>query len=223
MIIDYNFLLFQYLLFDKIQFQKLYDYKNSILKPINNYTLNMCIPPEIVKIDRDGYIQLRQKVFAQIWIHYDHEYNNRLDIISRPAIQQFVITEDCEREGYHSKKIDLQIQWFLDYDGDVIFKTSEEESAFEIEERTINLHRLYKNNYVERKPEYLSAFIKKDKDFDIYTENAQTINRLTPAFDIFIKYNKDIEERLNTFYGKNTFSPHDGTIVKFCSFPAASD
>jgi hypothetical protein len=221
MLINYNNLLSNYLMFERIEFNKLYDYKNSILKPINNYSLNMCVPPEIVDINKDGYIHLRQPVFAQIWIHYDHDLNNRLDIVSRPAVEQFVVLEDIKKERYHSKQLQWQIQWFLDYDVDVIFKTPSIDSVIEVEEKTINLHQVYKKNFFERKPEYLNFVIKKDINFD--EDNSQVIDRLTPAFDFFIEYNKDIEERLNTFYGKNSFSPYDKTITKFCPIPAASD
>lgn len=192
-----------------IEKHRLNDYENSILKPINNYALRICPPPKFVDYDTN-HIVLRQHTYGEIWIKNDLE-ENFYKFVSRPAIQQFDILADIKvSKDFHPLSLRWQIQWYIDDDIDVVFKTSNSQDKFICAEQCYNFKKEYDDSSDELVPKHIGFLCKKNEKFE--EDGYEIINRLIPAFDIYIPYSETRLNRIRDFYANNKFLPIDGSI-----------
>ncbi len=157
--------------------------KNDFLKPLHNYAYIVVPKPE--KISNNRY---RQTCYSEYAIFF--EKDNKINMVSRPATQQF---KSIENPGYpipencFSNLFAWYCAWFIDIDAQINFVEPDvEDYAFCIPEKfSVNFKEKYKEPRIKLEPIWVPFFVKKDSKYIKSTYGK--IERLIPAYDMVIK------------------------------------
>lgn len=167
--------------------------KTSILKPINDYVYNLYPAPSFLKYE-DGYLYLRQKTHAEIWISTDPD--GSLNVIDKAWMHQFypsilkLENTDCFQTTFR-----FYNPWFVDANLDVqVINITDEYSPFSILEGT--LAKVNTNDHIIE-PNFIH-FQFKHKNLE--NREYGKIDRESPMFDLKIKASLEDLDRFNMFY-----------------------
>lgn len=171
-------------------------YKNKIIKPINAYTINFGIKPEL--IIKDNHIILRQSTHADIWV--EEKRKNTLYALDKTWMRQFYPSDQTldEQSDCYLAQYKFYTPWIIDDIVDVEIKGISE-SPFFVYPNTLtfnkinmDLHHIY--------PKWVYILIKKQSSMD--KEGFFVIKSNTPAFDIIVKDKKIIEKIIKEYNEK---------------------
>jgi hypothetical protein len=109
---------------------------NSILKPVNNYALNLYPRPEIISI-KDNLITFRQRTHAEIWVEERHD--NTLYALDKCHQRQFYpSSNNLENKQCFDPTYRFYIPWFINKNVKIeITEVKDEETPFYINAKTI--------------------------------------------------------------------------------------
>jgi hypothetical protein len=177
------------------------DLSNSIIKPVNDYAYNLYKAPEIIKYE-DGYVFLRQKTHAEIWVKRD--YKQGFYFLDRPHIRQFYTSDTIfKAENTFMMPYRFYVPWFIDNGSEFeVLQVNDEYSPFVIKE---NLYDPINTNSTIIEPAFVHFLFKKTGEHMLNPSHGK-ISIGTPMFDIKIKMDKREFVQLNDFYKKYKFS-----------------
>lgn len=171
----------------------------QILKPINDYVYNLYPAPEFLRYE-DGYIYLRQKTHADIWI--STEEDGRLNVIDKPWMHQFYpsIIKLSGSECFN-KTFRFYVPWFADFDTETyVVNATDEESPFLVLEGKLAP---VKTNEHILEPNFVHFQFKHK---NLINKTYGKIERGSSMFDLKIKVNKEDFNRFETFYKNYEFA-----------------
>jgi len=181
------------------QYIKNAKYKTSPIKPINRYVESLYPCPKLLSI-KDNIVTLQQENHADFFLLLKKD--GSLYNVDRPWMRQYYktkyepqIPEDCFNYVYK-----FYTPWYVDFDGEVIYKQSEN-SPFYIYEFTAkhNLVNQY-TRYLE--PNFVPFSFKKIGNHMI-DDGFGKILRGNSMFDIVFKADDIMINRVREFYEKN--------------------
>jgi hypothetical protein len=160
-------------------------YKNKIVKPINEYSINFGIKPELIL--ENGYIVLRQYTHADIWV--EKKGTKHLNALDKTWLRQFYPSDKIlqNRDDCYLAQYKMYTQWIVDENIDIEIR-SIPNSPFFVFPEIIKLNKIdikLKHIY----PKWIYFLIKKQDS--MVKDGFFIIENNTPAFDIIIK-DKDI-------------------------------
>lgn len=173
------------------------EYKESILKPLNNYVKNLYPAPKLISINNNT-IRLRQENHAEFFLL--KKKNGKLFNLDRPWIRQyyqtketFDILDDCFPSYYK-----FYVPWFLDEDIQVRFERPEVDSPFYIKP---SQHQYTKTTGEEKsiEPAFVT-FVFKDKGSHMVKDGFGKIKRKQAMFDIVFEADDIMISRIKEFY-----------------------
>ncbi len=172
-------------------------YKDSIIKPINQYLEYMAFPPKLISIVNNT-VTLQYQLFADIYLrkNKDKPYYHS----ERPWIRQYYQTKESWDSGDLKVTDAYKIFTFWVIDADITAKVYEADgSPFEVPDSVIRFYSIGKwDEYIV--PQFIPFKIKLEgshmKDNGRYGE----IYRGSPAFNIEFEANDIIVERVRKFY-----------------------
>lgn len=173
-------------------------YKNSPIKPINNYVMNLYPPPKLVHI-KDNRVRLRQGNHAEIFllVKEDGSFYN----LDRPWIRQYYLSDKdySQDKSCFEGIFRFYVPWVLDFNVTARILKPEEESPFLIYEDVINFSQI-PTNTLEIEPPFVNFHFKKEGAHMIDRDFAK-IKRQSPMYDIEFELN-DIMllNRIKEFY-----------------------
>lgn len=169
--------------------------KNSILKPVNDYVYNLYPAPELIKYE-DGYIYLRQRTHAEIWVKRD--YRLGFYFLDRPHIRQFYTSDKIiKAENTFMVPYRFYSPWFIDLEGDFeVLQVKDEYCPFIIEEST---HSKIDTNLNILEPTFINFLFKKTGEHMLNPVHGK-ISIGTPMFDIKKQVTELEYQRFEKFY-----------------------
>lgn len=174
--------------------------KNSILKPVNDYVYNLYPAPEFIKYE-DGYVYLRQRTHAEIWVKLD--YTLGFYFLDRPHIRQFY----CSQKTFKADNTFLTPYrfyepWFFDLNREYeILAVEDEYTPFVIEESTVPV---FNTNLPVFEPHFTNFLFKKNGDHMLDPTHGK-ISIGTPMYDMKIKVDERELSLLKDFYSAYKF------------------
>lgn len=172
-------------------------YKNSILKPINNYVLNLYPKPDLIYKDK-GQVILRQKTHADIWLYKEPTY---LYVIDRPHQRQFYPSKTnnfISKDTTFNDQFRFYIPWIFDADCTIQYVNVDgEESPFFVLNKNIK-YNVIEKDLEQIETEFIPFYIYKEGKYKI-DEDYGIIKCGTPAYDIIIKDKKVINKLLEIY------------------------
>lgn len=173
-------------------------YKDSVMKPINSYVENLYPNPELVSINKDTVI-LRQYNHAEILLI---EEDGKLKALDRPWIRQFY-NSSHNREpsiGCFPDAFVFYAPWFIDGNASVTFHSSPESPILVYNKDYSYVSIPDNTRYVE--PLMVPFRFKRSGDH-MESDTVGKIKRKSPLFDMTIRADDIIIERVRNFYEKN--------------------
>jgi hypothetical protein len=168
---------------------------NSLIKPINDYVYHLYPKPDLIKYE-DGYLYLRQRTHAEIWIKKN--YNEGFYFLDRPWIRQFYPSnKQMKNKNCFLTTYKFYCPWFVDLDIDFeILQVQDEKTPFLIEEGIFK-----KNNtdVIIIEPNFVNFLFKKNGEHMLNSEHGK-ISIGTAMYDIKIKINKNDYNQIYNFY-----------------------
>lgn len=172
-------------------------YKNSILKPINNYVLHLYPKPELISYKEDELV-LRQKTHADIWLY---DYKKYLYVLDRPHQRQLYpsqIKSFLPNTLVYPDQFRFYVPWVFDYPCEVLYRNvKNENSPFLILEKNINYDYI-DNSLQEIDTEFIPFYIYKESKYKIDSDYG-IIKFGTPMYDIIIKDKNIIKEIIKIY------------------------
>lgn len=175
------------------------EYKDLIIKPINNYVRNLYPAPKLVSID-NNIVRLRQGNHAEFFLLVKN--NGKFFNLDRPWMRQYYQTKDifdlpdtCFNSFYK-----FYVPWFIDENINVRFERPNVDSPFYINPSE---HQYTKTSGDEKyiEPAFVT-FAFKSAGSHMLTDSFGKIKRQQPMFDIVFEANDIIIERIKEFYEK---------------------
>lgn len=175
------------------------EYKDLVLKPINNYVRNLYPAPKLVSIE-NNIVRLRQGNHAEFFL-LKRETGVFFNL-DRPWIRQyyktkesFDLTEDCFPTIYK-----FYVPWFIDENITVRFERPDADSPFYINPSQHDYKKTTgEEKYIE--PAFVTFAFKKTGSH-MLTESFGKIKRQQPMFDIVFEANDIMIKRIEEFYEK---------------------
>ncbi len=172
-------------------------YKDSIIKPVNQYLEYMAFPPKLISIVNNT-VTLQYQLFADIYLRMqkDRPYYHS----ERPWIRQYYQTKNSWDSGSLSRTPAYKTFTYWIIDADITARVVEPDgSPFEVPDSTVSFYKVQDwEDYIV--PQFVSFKFKLDgshmKDNGRYGE----IYRGSPAFNIEFEANDIIVERVRKFY-----------------------
>jgi hypothetical protein len=174
---------------------------NSVLKPINDYVYNLYPAPDLLKYE-DGFVYLRQKTHAEIWIKKN--YNEGFYFLDRPHIRQFYPSSEILKDSQcFLPTFKFYCPWFVDMDRKYqVLQVTDVETPFLIKE--LKLNKIDTNKDI-LEPHFISFLFKKVGEHMINKDYGK-ISIGTPMYDIKIKVNESEYDLFNKFYSQHSNS-----------------
>jgi len=172
-------------------------YKTSILKPINNYALNLYPPPKLVSIENNR-VRLRQGNHAEFFL-LERESGIFFNL-DRPWIRQYYQTKeqydipsDCFKKVYK-----FYTPWFVDENVSVSIERPDVDSPFFIYPQQFESHKTTgEEKYIE--PNFV-PFVFKRAGSHMLSDKFGKIKRQQAMFDIVFDCDDIMIERIKEFY-----------------------
>lgn len=171
-------------------------YKDSIIKPINNYVETLVPPPVLISIDNKT-VTLRQGNHAEFFLLKNGMFFKNID---RPWMRQyyntdekFTIPDNCFRDIFK-----FYVPWYIDANVKVKYIQSEDSSPFfiygsESQHSVVDLQQQY------LEPDFVPFSFKKEGKHMI-DNNYGKIKRQSAMFDIVFECDDIMLERVRKFY-----------------------
>jgi hypothetical protein len=174
--------------------------KNSILKPVNDYAYNLYPAPEFLKYE-DGYVYLRQRTHAEIWVKLD--YTLGVYFLDRPHIRQFYCSDKIlKADNTFLSTYRFYNPWFFDLNREYeIVAVHDEFTPFVIEELVVPI---FNTNVTILEPNFTHFLFKKSGDHMLDPTHGK-ISIGTPMYDMKIKVNDKELKSLKDFYSTYKF------------------
>lgn len=175
-------------------------YKDSPIKPINNYAMNLYQAPELVSIT-GNVVRLRQQNHAEMFllIKKDGSFYN----IDRPWIRQYYLSDkEYQQDDQCFEGIfRFYVPWVLDFDVTAKILRPEVESPFLIYEDQITFKKI--PGHTEEIDAPFVHFHFKNVGPHMIEEGFGKIKRLSPMYDIEFEINDImILDNIKEFYEK---------------------
>jgi hypothetical protein len=163
-------------------------YTNSILKPINNYVLNLYPKPELISYTANKIV-LRQRTHAEIWVYKEKDY---LYVLDRPHQRQLYpssLEQFKSNELVFEDQFRFYIPWIFDKECSVSYvNVVGEETPFFIFEKEIKYSQVDRTVY-DIDTDFIPFYIYKNSEYRI-DKDYGIIKVGTAMYDIIIE---DIE------------------------------
>lgn len=174
------------------------EYKDSIIKPINNYVRNLYPAPKLVSIENNT-VRLRQGNHAEFFLLV-RQHTRAFFNLDRPWMRQyyqtketFDLTDDCFNSFYK-----FYVPWFIDENINVRFERPDAASPFYINPAEYSYTKTTGDEkYIE--PAFVTFAFKKVGSHMV-NENFGKIKRQQPMFDIVFEADDIIVNRVKEFY-----------------------
>jgi hypothetical protein len=173
-------------------------YKDSIIKPVNSYAENLYPFPELINITKDT-ITLRQHNHAEILLI---EEAGKLKALDRPWIRQFYQSSHNHEPstGCFDDAFVFYVPWFIDEDVDVAFCSSPESPIMIYSKKHSCIDVPSNTKFVDP---VMVPFRFKRFGAHMESETVGKIKKKTPIFDMTVKADDIIIERVRKFYEEN--------------------
>lgn len=174
------------------------EYKNSIIKPINNYVKNLYPAPTLISIT-NNIVRLRQGNHAEFFL-LRKEKSGKFFNLDRPWMRQYYQTKekfDLEENCFDSY-YKFYVPWFIDADVAVKFERPTVASPFYINQCEYQYSKTTGDEkYIE--PAFVT-FAFKSAGTHMVSENFGKIKRQQPMFDIVFEADDIMIKRIEEFY-----------------------
>jgi hypothetical protein len=159
--------------------------KNDLLKPIHEYARRMS--PKPIEVSPGVF---RQECYSEYLIRFEDNDKNQINMMSRPAIQQFMIVKEhnfIAPEDCFPNLFAFRCTWWVDKDVEVeIINPDIKGYAFYIPEKVIiNFKKLYPEPWIDLQPAWIPFFVKKNNQYmkPLYGK----IEKHAIAYDMVVK------------------------------------
>jgi hypothetical protein len=180
---------FQYVLLD-------HNSTEDIIKPINGYAKNFGVMPKLISII-DDVVTLRQYNHAEFYL-----LDKGSDIITRdrPWVRQYYKSKKdyAKPQGCFDGLYAFYMPWVIDSDIDVRIEQANEESPFVVFSQNVRMNTIDKTTRFLSSP--LINFYFRSAGKHMIDSSYGRIKLGTPLFDIVFKADKDIVEKIRSFY-----------------------
>lgn len=172
---------------------------SSILKPINNYVLNLYPKPEIINI-KNNKITFRQRTHAEIWV--EERKDGTLYALDKCHQRQFYPSfNNIENKECFDPTYRFYIPWFIDKNITIeITRIADEPTPFYINEKNIigkPLH--YLSDYAHS--DFVDFKIKNTGDYYL-KEKYAIISKNTAMYDMSVVLNDEEISQIKDYYGQ---------------------
>jgi hypothetical protein len=173
-------------------------YMHSILKPINRYVENLYIKPKLISVDQEKIV-LQQGNHAEILVQQKEEefYN-----VDRPWMRQYYKAKESDSlpDGCFPGTYKFYIPWIIDENASISIEQVED-SPFYIYPTSFEARRIDPmTQYIE--PPFVN-FHFKNTGSHMIKDGFGKIPRQSPMFNMVIRANGIIVERVRNFYEQN--------------------
>ena len=175
--------------------------KNSLLKPINDYSYNLYPAPTLVKYE-DGFAYLRYHTHAEIWVKRDYKLG--FYFLDRPHIRQFYCSSKIfKAENTFMVPYRFYVPWFIDLDKEFeVIEIQDVYTPFVVQPekfKPIDTNR----SIIE--PAFVNFLFKKSGEHMLNPSHGK-ISIGTPMYDIKIQLNEIELKKLKDFYLEYEFT-----------------
>ena len=171
----------------------------SVLKPVNNYVLNLYPKPEIIDIN-NNIVTLRQKTHAEIWV--EEIYDGTLYALDKCHQRQFYpSSNNLDNKQCFDPTYRFYMPWFINkYVEFQITGIKDGYAPFYINEKTFIGNAL--EDYTEYATSHFVDFkIKNTEEYSL-KEKYGIISKNTAMYDISVSLNNEEISKLKDYYGK---------------------
>ena len=172
---------------------------SSILKPVNNYVLNLYPRPEIISI-KNNKITFRQRTHAEIWV--EERKDGTLYALDKCHQRQFYPSlNNLENKECFDPTYKFYIPWFIDKNVSIQINSVEDESTpFYISEKNIIGKPLpYLSEYAYS--EFVDFKIKNTGEYHL-KEKYAIISKNTAMYDMSVVLSDEEILQIKDYYGQ---------------------
>jgi len=172
---------------------------DSILKPVNNYVLNLYPRPEIISII-DNRITFRQRTHAEIWV--EEKDDNTLYALDKCHQRQFYPSlNSLENTECFDPTYRFYIPWFINKDIDVsITEVKNEDTPFYINEKNI-IAKLIEDTSEYAFSDFIDFKIKNTGQHQL-KEKYAIISKNTAMYDMSVNLSDTEIFKIKDYYGQ---------------------
>lgn len=172
---------------------------DSVIKPVNNYVLNLYPKPEILNIS-DTLVTFRQRTHAEIWVQETE--NDAIYALDKCHQRQFypslnrMESQECFKPTYR-----FYIPWFINKNVIVeISPVNNEKTPFYINKKNI-ISNLVEDNTEFVDTEFVDFQIKNTGEYHL-KEKYGIISKNTAMYDMTVSLTKKEIQKIGEQYGK---------------------
>lgn len=172
---------------------------SGVLKPVNNYVLNLYPKPEIININ-NNIITFRQRTHAEIWV--EERNDNTLYALDKCHQRQFYPSlNNLENKECFDPTYRFYIPWFIDKNVNIkITRVEDEPTPFYIGEKSIigkPLPYLSEYSYSE----FVDFKIKNTGEYHL-KEKYAIISKNTAMYDMSVVLSDEEISQIKDYYGQ---------------------
>jgi len=172
---------------------------SSILKPVNNYVLNLYPRPEIISVNSNK-ITFRQRTHAEIWV--EERRDGTLYALDKCHQRQFYPSiNNVENKECFDPTYRFYVPWFIDKNVSIeIAKVEDEPTPFYISEKNIIGKPLpYMSDYAYS--EFVDFKIKNTGEYHL-KEKYAIISKNTAMYDMSVVLSDEEISQIKDYYGQ---------------------
>lgn len=174
-------------------------YKDSILKPINQYVEKLYQPPQLINI-LNNTIRLRQTNHAEFFLL--EKENGSFINIDRPWMRQYYNTADnlTPSDYCFAGTFKFYVPWYIDANIEIFYEPVLDSPFYVYKNKSTHINTNNNIKYLE--PDFVSFNFKREGSHMINNFFGK-IKRESPMFDIVFSADDIIVNRIREFYEHN--------------------